>query len=106
MTANTGQTATTTARCHQHKQGKTTVTKTQVNNNQGAGQLSTISRPKSTVGQVVVPYTKGLAKCFKHICVKYGIKVHFKGNTTIKQVLMKPKDQDPKEKESSIIYSF
>ena len=58
------------------------------------------------MGQVVVPYTKGLAESFKHICGKYGIKVHFKGNTTIKQILIKPKDQDPKEKKSGITYSF
>ena len=29
-----------------------------------------------------------------------------KGNTTIKQVLMKPKDQDPKDNKSGIIYSY
>ena len=39
---------------------------------------------KSTVGQVVIPYTKGVVESFKHICGKYGIKVHFKGNTTVK----------------------
>ena len=86
--------------------GENNRNQTQVNNNQGASQLSTISRPRSTVGQVVIPYTKGIAESFKHICGAYGIKVHFKGNTTIKQVLMQPKDQDPKEKKSSIIYSF
>ena len=43
---------------------------------------------------------------FKHICGKYGIQVHFKGNTTIKQVLMKPKDQDPKDKKNMVIYSI
>ena len=43
---------------------------------------------------------------FKHTCGKYGIQTYFKGNTTIKQVLMKPKDQDPKEKKSWVIYSF
>ena len=29
-----------------------------------------------------------------------------KGNTTIKQILMKPKDQDPKDKKSAVISSF
>ena len=38
--------------------------------------------------------------------VKYGIQVHFKGNTTIKQILMKPKDQDHKDNKSGIIYSY
>ena len=79
---------------------------TQANNNQGAS--TTTPRPGSncTVGQVVIPYTKGVVESFKHICGTYGIKVHFKGNTTIKQVLMKPKDQDPKDKKSGVIYSF
>ena len=86
--------------------GENNSNQTQANNNQGTSQLSTFARTYSTVGQVVVQYTKGLAEGFKHICGKYGIKVHFKGNTTIKQVLMKSKDQDPKEKKSGIIYSF
>ena len=79
----------------------------QTNNNQCASTTTTTSsRPNSTVGQVVISYTKGLVESYKHICGKYGIHVHFKGNTTIKQVLMKPKDQDPKEKKSRVIYSF
>ena len=61
---------------------------------------------KTTVGHVVIPYTKGIAESIKQICGKYGIQVHFKGNTTIKQILMKPKDQDPKDNKSRIIYSY
>ena len=79
---------------------------TQANNNQGASTTTNSSRPKLTIGQVVIPYTKGLVKSFKHICGKYGVQVHLKGNTTIKQVLMKPKDQDSKENKSRVIYSF
>ena len=58
------------------------------------------------MGQVVIPYTKGIAECIKHICGKYGIQVHFKGNTTLKQILMKPKDQDPKDMKNRAINSF
>ena len=79
---------------------------TQNNNNQGTSLLPTTPRKKSTMGQVVIPYTKGIAESIKHVCGMYGIQVHFKGNTTIKQVLMKPKDQDPKEMKSRVIYSF
>ena len=78
----------------------------QDNNNQGARQLIPSPANKSTIGQVVIPYTKGIAKGFKHICGKYGIQVHFKGNTTIKQVLMKHKDQDPRDSKSGVIFSF
>ena len=79
---------------------------TQTSNNQGTSTTPTTSRPNSTVGQVVIPHTKGLAESVKNICGKYGIQVQFKGNTKIKQVLMKPKNQDPKEKKSGIFYSF
>ena len=48
----------------------------------------------------------GIAESFKNICGKYGIHPYFKGNTTIKQILMKPKDQDPKDRKSGAIYSY
>ena len=76
------------------------------NNNEDNNPITTRSRNKAKVGQVVIPYTKGIAESIKQICGKYGIQVHFKGNTTIKQVLMKPKDQDPKDNKSGIIYSY
>ena len=79
---------------------------TQNNNNQGTSPPPTTPSNKSPVGHVAIPYTKGIVESIKHICGKYGIQVHFKGNTTIKQVLMKPKDQDSKEMESRVIYSF
>ena len=55
---------------------------------------------------MVIPYTQGVAESFKKICGKYWIQTHFKGNTTIKQLLMKPKDQDPKDKKSGVICSY
>ena len=64
------------------------------------------TRQKSKVGYVVIPYTQGIAESFKNICGKYGIQTYFKGNTTIKQTLMKPKDQDPNDKKSGVIYSY
>ena len=79
----------------------------QANSNPNASTVSTtISRPNATIGYVLIPYTHGLAGSFKNTCGKYGIQTYFKGNTTIKQVLMKPKDQDPKDKKSGVIYSF
>ena len=65
---------------------------------------TTLSKPK--VGYVVVPYTKGLSESFKNICGKYGIQTYFKGNTTIKQTLMRPKDQDLKDSRSGLIYWY
>ena len=55
---------------------------------------------------MVIPYTQGLAECFKNTCGKSGIQTYLKGNTIIKQVFMKPKDKDPKDKKSGVTYSF
>ena len=71
------------------------------NNLIASTERTTISRPKSTIGYVVIPYTLDLAESFKNTCGKYDIQTYFKGNTTIKQVLMKPKD-----KKSGVIYSL
>ena len=38
-----------------------------------------------------------------HICTKYGIRTYFKGSRTLKQLLVQPKDNDPKEKKSGVI---
>ena len=76
-------------------------------NNNNLTNTSTSARTtKKSIGQIVIPYTKGTAEIIKHICSKYGIQVHFKGNTTIKQILMKPKDPDPKDNRSGLIYSY
>ena len=61
---------------------------------------------KPSVGHIVMPYIKGLGENFEKICGKYGIQTNFKGNRTLKQLLVKPKDQDPKEKKSGVIYSY
>ena len=74
------------------------------NNTANTGNTSSTAL-KTKVGYVVVPYTKGLSKCFKKYVVRIGIQTYFKGNTTIKQTLMKPKDQDPKDNKSGLIYS-
>ena len=80
-----------TERLHQQAGPQKTATTTLPNRGN-----TTSTTTKTKVGYVVVPHTKGLSETFKNICGKYGIQVHFKGNTTIKQTLMKPKDQDPR----------
>ena len=54
----------------------------------------------------VVPYTQGTCESFKTICQKYGVQVHFKGRTTLKNLLVSPKDKDTITKKSSVIYWF
>ena len=49
---------------------------------------------------IVVPYYRGLSESLKMVCSKHGVQVYFKGGTTIKNLLMVPKDQDPIQKKS------
>ena len=63
-------------------------------------------REKPNIGHIVIPCTQGLGDCFKKICGKYGIQTHFKGNRILRQLLVNSKDQDPKEKNSDMIYSY
>ena len=53
------------------------------NNNNNQDSSPTINRQtnKARVGQVVIPYTKGIEESIKQICGKYGIQVHFKGTS-------------------------
>ena len=76
------------------------------NNRTDNNQNSNVRANKNTVHQVVIPYTKEIGKSIKQVCGKYGIQVHFRGNSTIKQALMKPKDQDPRDNRSGVIYSY
>ena len=55
---------------------------------------------------MVIPYVQGLGDSIKQICARYGIKTYFKGNRTLKQLLVQPKEKDPKEKESGVIYHY
>ena len=55
---------------------------------------------------IVVPYYIGLSESIKNIGSKYGVQVYFKGGTTIKNLLMSPKDKDPIQKQSGVIYRY
>ena len=55
---------------------------------------------------ITVPYYRGLSKSVKKKCSNYGVQVYFKGGTTIKNLLVAPKDKDPMMKKSGVIYSY
>ena len=75
-------------------------------NSQGtAGTQPTTSEVK-TNGHIVIPLTKGLCKSIKKIYGRYGIQTHFKGSSTIKILLVSPKDKDPRVNKSGAIYWF
>ena len=47
-----------------------------------------------------------LGESIKKICSKYGIQTYFKGNRTIKEMLIKPKDTNPVDKKTGAIYWY
>ena len=67
---------------------------------------SDTTKNKYNKGHIIIPYTQGLGESIKMICRKYGILTHFKGNRTIKNILVKLKDKDPLERRSGTIYWY
>ena len=55
---------------------------------------------------IVVPYMKGISESCKNICRKHGIEMYFKGGTTIKELLVHPKDKDTILQKSGVIYRY
>ena len=66
-------------------------------------QTSTTFRGRPSMGHIVIPYVQVLGESIKCTWTKYGIQTYFRGNSTLKQMLVRPKDQDTKEKKSGII---
>ena len=71
------------------------------NNNQKKSRTDTNQKP-----YIIVPYQRGLSESFKKTCNNHEVQVYFKGGTTIKNLLMAPKDQDPIKSRSGVIYRF
>ena len=73
---------------------------------QGTTGAQLTTNEVKTKGHIVIPYTKGLCKSIRKICSRYSIQTHFKGNSTIKNLLVFPKDKDPMVNKSWAIYWF
>ena len=76
-------------------------TKMKNNNNQNKPGTDTTQKP-----HIIVPHHRGLSESFKKVCSNHGVQVYFKGGTTIKNLLMAPKDQDPMKKRSGVTYRY
>ena len=63
-------------------------------------------QPNTPRPHITVPYYRGLSESVKKKCSNYGVQVYFRGGTTIKNLLMAPKDKDPMMKKSGVIYSY
>ena len=74
--------------------------------NQGTTGTLDATREVKSKGHIVTPYTQGLCESIKKICGRYGIQTHLKGGTTIKNLLVSPKDKDPMVNQSDAIYWY
>ena len=77
-----------------------------ISTSSNSGQDTTSPSGRPSKGHIVIPYIQGLGESIKHTCTKCGIQTFFKGNSTLMQLLVRPKDEDPKEKASGVIYSY
>ena len=75
-------------------------------NNHGTTAAQTATNKVITKGDIVIPYTQGLCESIKKICGRYDIQTHFKGGSTIKNLLVFPKDKDPMVNQSGAIYWY
>ena len=75
-------------------------------NSQGTAGTQPNTNEVKTKGHLVIPYTKGLCKSIKNICGRHGIQTHFKGNSTIKNLPVSPRDKDPMVNKSGTMYWF
>ena len=72
--------------------------------NQGTAGVQPTTNEVKTKGHIVIPYTQGLCESIKRICGRYGIQTHFKGDNTIRNLLVSPRDKDPMVSKSWAIY--
>ena len=73
-------------------------------NNQGTTVAQAVTSEVKINGHIVIPYTQGLCESIKKICGRYGIQTHFKGGSTITNLLVSPRDKNPMVNPSGAIY--
>ena len=82
-------------------------TRTTVQNNKRKGTNNSANNNRNNPNPyMVVPYYKGLSESLKTACSKHGAQVYFKGDITIKNLLVAPKDKDPILRKSGVIYRY
>ena len=73
---------------------------------QGTAGTQPVTSEIKTMDHIMIPHTQGLCESIKKICGRYGIQAHFKGNSTIRNLLVSPKDKDSMVNKSGAIYWF
>ena len=75
-------------------------------NSQSTTGVQPVTSKVKTKGHIVIPHTQGLCESIRKICGRYGIQTHFKGGSTIKNLLVSLKDKDPMVNQSGAIYWY
>ena len=75
-------------------------------NSKATAGVQTVTNEVKTKGHIAIPYTPGLCKIIRKIYGRYGIQAHFKGNSTMKNLLVSPKDKGSMVNKSGAIYCF
>ena len=78
----------------------------QKKNNRRGTNTSCSTTAINQMPHMVVPYTKGLSQSLKKPCSKHGVQVYFRGDRTIRNLLLAPKDKYPIIKKSGVIYRY
>ena len=78
----------------------------QKRNNKGKNNNKSNNSNNTNKPYIVVPYMKGLGESCKNICRKHGVEVYFRGGSTIRDLLVHPKDKDTILKKSGVIYRY
>ena len=53
---------------------------------------------------ITLPYVRGLSEAVRSVLTPLGLRVSFRPNTTLKQLLVRPKDQTPTEELAGVVY--
>ena len=87
----------------QHKFTQPNQPNTTTNNNSNNSNSPASNKMNITI---VVPYMPNTGEMFRKLCNKKGTEIHFKGTNTKRRALGNPKDKDPQNNKTGIIYHY
>ena len=79
---------------HQHPESHSTPTRTRHTDDQSQGPV------------VTLPYVRGLSEAVRRVLTPLGVRVSFRPNSTLRQLLVKLKDRVPTEELAGVVYQI
>ena len=90
-------------KCDMWALNRVNFTQNKKRNNKGTNNNNNTNTKKP---YIVVPYIKGMGESWKNICRKHGVEAYSKGGSTIKDLLVHPKDKDTILQKCGVIYRY